>query len=67
MVVGMFLGSLAFVVAGFIQLEVQGSLDNLTPGEAKAVFTNTLHNTVHLELEGHDFNATLAYGEVHYT
>ena len=65
MVVGMFLGSLAFVVAGIVQLQVQVSLDNLTPGEAKVVFTNTFPDTLQLQL-GQDFNTTLAYGQVHY-
>ena len=66
MVVGMFLGSLAFVVAGIVQLQVQISLDNLTPGEAKVVFTNTFPDTLELQLEGQDFNTTIAYGQVYH-
>lgn len=63
MVVGMVLAGLAFVVAGFVQLKLQSSLQALNAGESRLSIYNNALPSVSYHIEG--FEATiLNNGEV---
>ena len=66
MVVGMLLGSLAFVIAGVVQFEVQAGDKTLKAGESKLVVFNALPYQVDFDVEEvQSFkNFTLLPGEV---
>ena len=66
MVVGMLLGSLAFVIAGVVQFEVQAGDKTLKAGESKLVVFNALPYQVDFDVEEvQSFrNFTLPPGEV---
>lgn len=68
MVVGMLLGGLAFVVAGFVQLRVQSVLETLGAGQSKLVIYNNAPFDINCEIEAtaNEFSQskTLFSGEV---
>ncbi len=61
MVVGMAIGGLAFVVAGFVQLAVQRASINLSEGQSKLMLANTSPQSMQLTLKSQDSNDTFYY------
>lgn len=69
MVVGMILAGLAFVVAGFVQLKLQGAQELLKSGESKLVIYNNAPFAIDYSLvgiDGFNDNRTLNYSEVNF-
>ena len=69
MVIGMLLASLAFIIAGVVQFEVQAGDKTLKDGETKLVMFNALPYESSITIENNGQNITdsirLLPGEVH--
>ena len=62
MVAGLLIMIVTFVLAGVVELQVAAADSSLGAGEGKAIFTNTLPETLRLQLQNTSFD--LSHGEV---